>query len=477
MKQSWMFEAEDRPHFFIERFGFGHSGHMDVHVSNVEINTPEKSYTIQAGLLFVHQDKLWETVALLEDSSVTEAIDNETDECILQLRHDDEWIDLNKAQTWNISRSMELEGTEDNGHKRLQKIGFYYIFYAQCTPGIKVSFHMDALFKNGDHNFLSIGDAPLPSVYLVMSLLFLSAAVVWWWCLVKNLEHVQRVHWFMAVLVSVKTVALFAEAMHAYYMKRNGDTLTAWTAVTYAFLSLKGILLFSVLMLIGTGWSLLKPHLSQKDKSVLSLVLVLQVISNIAQIVEAETAVGTRAWVSWRDVLIIADVACCAAVLLPIVWSIRQLRVAAATDGKAFINLQKLTQFRSFYLLVICYIYVTRLALQLLRASLPYNGTWVAVAVSELAALGFFIATGYRFRPLPVNPYLEVPMHEDNLEEFALEDDEDDLDFQRDQRNDIHKFAYGAPVRTTASYSMKRQYAPERASYANTTSDSINSDL
>ncbi|CAI5729231.1 unnamed protein product [Peronospora destructor] len=480
MKQSWIFEAEDRPHFFIERFGVGPSGRMDVHVSNVEIKTPEKSHKIQAGLLFVHQDKLWETVALLEDSGGTQAIDKEMDECILQLRQDDRWIDLNNAQTWNISRSMEhveREGTEDSGHNGLQKVGFYYIFFAQCTPGMKVSFHMDAVFKNGAHNFLSIGDAPLPSVYLVMSLLFLSAAVVWWWCLGKNLEHVQRIHWFMAVLVSVKTVALFAEAMRAYYMKCNGDTLTAWTAVTYTVLSLKGILLFSVLMLIGTGWSLLKPHLSQKDKSVLSLVLVLQVVSNIAQIVEAETAVGTRAWVSWRDILIIADVACCAAVLFPVVWSIRQLRIAAATDGKAFINLQKLTQFRSFYLLVICYIYATRLALQLLRASLPYDATWVAVAVSELAALGFFIATGYRFRPLPVNPYLEVPMHEDDLEEFALGDDEDDLDFHSVQHNDIHRFAYGAPVRTKASYLMKRQYSPERGSYANKTSDSINSHL
>ena len=54
MKQSWTFKEEDRPHFFIERFGFGPSGHMDVHVSNVEIDAREKSQIVQAGLLFVH---------------------------------------------------------------------------------------------------------------------------------------------------------------------------------------------------------------------------------------------------------------------------------------------------------------------------------------------------------------------------------------------------------------------------------------
>ncbi|CAH0475453.1 unnamed protein product [Peronospora belbahrii] len=472
MKQSWIFTNEKRPYFFIERFGFGPNGHMDVRVSNIEIkNTTmlESSQPLQAGLLFVHQEDIWETMALLNDVNEDDELEDsltspETlDRCVLNLCPDDVWINFTDIQTWHLSLSVQLmrvdhgQGNDSRVNGPLET-GFYYLFYAQCPHGIDVSFHMDALFTNGDQEFLSIGDSPLPLVYLMMSVFFLSAAIIWWSCLVRHLQHVQRVHWLMAILVSVKTIALFAEAMRAYYMKRNGDTLTAWTAVTYTFMSLKGILLFSVLMLIGTGWSLLKPHLSQKDKSVLSLVLVLQVVSNVAQILEAETAVGTRAWVSWREILIVADIACCAAVLLPIVWSIRQLRVAAATDGKAFANLQKLTQFRSFYLFVICYIYMTRLVLQLLKASLPYDATWVAVAVSELAALIFFTTTGYRFRPLPLNPYLEVPMHEDDLEEFALEDDEDDLDVRSIQRSDIHKFAYGAPVKTKANCSIERQH-------------------
>ncbi|KAE8889286.1 hypothetical protein PF005_g7877 [Phytophthora fragariae] len=499
MKQSWVFEREDRSHFLIERFGFGPSGRMDVRVSDVAIDAPEASANdVQVGLLFVHQDELWETVALLDDvvgdvdlqaddpmmlATGQDADTQDKDKCALQLRRDSRWVDLTDARTWNVSRGAQhvaLDGPEGGGHNGPLQVGFYYIFYAQCTPGVQVSFHMDAMFKNGAKDFFSVGDAPLPVVYLTTSLLFLVAAVAWGWCLVMHRDFVQRVHWLMATLVGVKTVALFAEAMRAYYMRRNGDTLTAWTAVSYAFMSLKGLLLFSVLLLIGTGWSLLKPHLSQRDKSVLSLVLVLQVVSNTAQILEAETAVGTRAWVSWRDLLLFTDVACCAAVLLPIVWSIRQLRVAAATDGKAFDNLQKLTQFRSFYLLVISYIYVTRLVIQLLQASLPYDATWVAVAVGELAALAFFTITGYRFRPLPVNPYLEVPMHEDDLEEFALDDDEDDLDFRSIQRTDIRKFAYGAPVKTQASYSIKSKTgnpSPERANYAKKRSGSFNSDL
>lgn len=236
----------------------------------------------------------------------------------------------------------------------------------------------------------------------------------------------------MTVLVVFKTVSLFAESMRFYYMKTHGDTLTGWTAVYYVFVFLKSVTLFAVILLIGTGWSLLKPHLSSRDKSVISVVLALQVLSNTAMIALEESAVGTRSWVTWRDLLHLLDILCCFAILLPIVWSIKTLRQSAFTDGKAHINLQKLTQFRSFYLTVVTYIYFTRIALFLLTASLPYDATWVAVFLGEAASAAFFTITGYRFRPIMQNPYLEVATHHiEALDEFSIDDSDDDLEIQQ----------------------------------------------
>lgn len=236
----------------------------------------------------------------------------------------------------------------------------------------------------------------------------------------------------MTVLIVFKTVSLFAEAMRFYYMKTHGDTLTGWTEVYYVFVFLKGVTLFAVIVLIGTGWSLLKPHLSSRDKSVISVVLVLQVVSNTAMIALEESSVGTRSWVTWRDLLHLLDLLCCFAILLPIVWSIKTLRQSAFTDGKAHINLQKLTQFRSFYLTVVTYLYFTRIALFLLTASLPYDATWVAVFLGEMASAAFFSVTGYRFRPIVQNPYLEVATHHiESLDEFSLDDSDDDLEIQQ----------------------------------------------
>lgn len=46
--------------------------------------------------------------------------------------------------------------------------------------------------------------------------------------------------------------------------------------------------------------------------------------------------------------------------------SIRHLQEASQTDGKAAINLRKLKLFRHFYMIVVCYIYFTRIIVHML---------------------------------------------------------------------------------------------------------------
>jgi hypothetical protein len=61
----------------------------------------------------------------------------------------------------------------------------------------------------------------------------------------------------------------------------------------------------------------------------------LQVFAEIAIIVLDEFTPAQRSWFAWRDVMHFLDIACCAAILFPIVWRIKHLREAAMTDGKA----------------------------------------------------------------------------------------------------------------------------------------------
>jgi hypothetical protein len=62
---------------------------------------------------------------------------------------------------------------------------------------------------------------------------------------------------------------------------------------------------------------------------------------------DPDTHLASQGWLTWRDLLHLMDIACCCAILFPIVWSIKHLRDAAGTDGKAGRNLERLRLFRT----------------------------------------------------------------------------------------------------------------------------------
>ncbi len=97
-------------------------------------------------------------------------------------------------------------------------------------------------------------------------------------------------------------------------------------------------MMFVVILLIGMGWSLMKPFLSEHDKKIFLVVIPLQVLDNIALIIVEDSAPGSAGWFAWKDVFRVVDLICCGAVMIPIVWSIRHLREAAHVDGQGNIS-------------------------------------------------------------------------------------------------------------------------------------------
>ncbi|ETV69062.1 hypothetical protein, variant [Aphanomyces astaci] len=372
LKQKWSFTEETRRQFLIERFGFDVGGHMDV-----QVEIPHLSQAPRSSLLFVHEDELVEDAAAYFTQPYNE------DLCLLDNQTATDRMDFADNTTWHLSHTVATPG-------------FYYLLFAHCgDTDTSLTFSMDASFLNPNANYLSSGDALVPLIYLLTSVIFGTGVVLWARTLHRNALHIHHIHHMMTGLLLLKVVSTFCESMRFFYMKSHGDTLTSWNVVFYIFMFLKGMAMFVVILLIGTGWSILKQHLNRTEKRIVFVVLLLQVANNVAVVVLQESSVGTQAWVRWRDAMHLLDILCCCAILFPIVWSIRQLRETAQVDGKAQINLRKLTQFRGFYVAVVTYVYFTRIALYLLAASLPYTMTWVTVAVAEVAALAFYAYTGY----------------------------------------------------------------------------------
>ena len=105
-------------------------------------------------------------------------------------------------------------------------------------------------------------------------------------------------------------------------------------------------MLFTLIILIGTGWSFFKPYLQGKEKKVLIVFIPLQVLDNIATVVIDETGPYAKDWISWNQVFLLVYMICCCAILFPIIWFINNLHQDAHTDGKAVVNLMNLTLFR-----------------------------------------------------------------------------------------------------------------------------------
>lgn len=315
---------------------------------------------------------------------------------------------------------------------KVSESNLFTLVFANCIPNLKVSMNVHSVMynfipKTTTFDFLSAGKTSLPSIYFIFFLIYLFLGAVWIRTLYKKRLSVHRIHFFMLAVVILKAFNLLFEAEDKSYIKRTGSA-HGWDVLFYIFSFLKGITLFILIVLIGTGWSFLKPYLQDKEKKVLIVVIPLQVVSNIAQVVIDEAGPFGENLYTWKQVFLVVDIICCCAVLFPIVWSIKKLREAARTDGKAAVNLMKLTLFRHYYVVVICYIYFTRVVVYALESITSYKYEWTGVVASELATLGFYVFTGYNFRPKMHNPYLAIDDEEEEAAAEALKlDDEFEL--------------------------------------------------
>ena len=65
---------------------------------------------------------------------------------------------------------------------------------------------------------------------------------------------------------------------------------------SFSLCSMKGLLLFCVIILLATGWSYLKSYLTDRDKSLLVACVTVQCLVNVAMVVVGEMPEGEAHW-------------------------------------------------------------------------------------------------------------------------------------------------------------------------------------
>ncbi|KAL9225437.1 hypothetical protein vseg_001364 [Gypsophila vaccaria] len=311
--------------------------------------------------------------------------------------------------------------TRFNQSVSIHNPNLYALVFANCIPNLQISMDVHSSMYNFNpktltRDYLSAGKSNLPAIYFSLSIIYVTLSLIWVYVIYVKRVVVYRIHFFMLAVLILKVLNLLCEAEDKNFVKKTGSA-HGWDVLFYIFSFLKGISLFTLIVLIGTGWSFLKPFLQDKEKRVLMIVIPLQVVSNVAQVVIDETGPYGQDSEVWKEVFVVIDLVCCCAILFPIVWSIEHLREGANTDGKAKVILMKLRLFRHYYVVVICYIYFTRVIVYGLETITSYRYQWTSVVAGELGTLLFYVFTGYNFRPKLHNPYFLVG--DDEEEEAA----------------------------------------------------------
>ncbi|XP_064891297.1 protein GPR107 isoform X2 [Columba livia] len=220
--------------------------------------------------------------------------------------------------------------------------GLYSLYFHKCVAdngpaNDQQLFSLDIeITEKNPESYLSAGEIPLPKLYISMAIFFFLSGTAWIHILRKRSNDVFKIHWLMAALPFTKSLSLVFHAIDYHYISSQGFPIEGWAVVYYITHLLKGALLFITIALIGTGWAFIKHILSDKDKKIFMIVIPLQVLANVAYIIIESTEEGTTEYGLWKEILFLVDLLCCGAILFPVVWSIRHLQEASATDGKAW---------------------------------------------------------------------------------------------------------------------------------------------
>ncbi|EFJ50954.1 hypothetical protein VOLCADRAFT_80028 [Volvox carteri f. nagariensis] len=385
-----------------DAFGFAEGGKLDITIRDIAL------YRLHGSVDTIDSEKFGFFLSPVEADAALEQELADDAGCIL-----DQVTNLFTFKDSSVQNVINGNLTEFSFHFVVQNGGLFYLYFANCEEDTPVSFtsiiEMYNLNSKGSKDYLSVGDTSLDAVYWVSAMfaLFTLSTIAWAVWVYRNKQYAQKVHYFMFALGCFKAMTLLSQALMVYYIERTGSA-DGWNIVYYIFTFFRGILFFTVVVLIGTGWSYMKPFLGEKEARIIMIVIPLQVFANIAIIITEEESPSVKDWFTWRDVFHLVDIICCCAILFPIVWSIKHLREASQTDGKAARNLERLTLFRQFYVMVVVYIYVTRIVVYLLKSTMQYEFSWVSTAVEELVTLAFYVWTATKFRPTNENPYLKL---------------------------------------------------------------------
>ncbi|EGD75253.1 hypothetical protein PTSG_12506 [Salpingoeca rosetta] len=425
---------ESRRYFIISSFGLLQGGSITIQVSDVHLKKPVEAvgFTVHRNMeaAIEYTMDMQDTCIFSDDAIVDERsmrfpfTISDTDQYTGWGTPLDDlaYVNVEASTVDNTTVQQVVLSLNDKAGEDIYTVAFHICAFG--PPAIDAEIRM--IEVNPGPDYLGAGLRQLPIVYGTTAALFGVAAVAWAYILWRNRSsmYLYKIHYMMLALVCFKVLSSTFHAVDYHFISTRGTPDEGWAITYYVINFARGMLLFLTVLLVGVGYGFIKRVLSSKEKRLFMIVLPLQVFANVAAIVLEEAAEGSRERSAWRAIGFTIDLICCGAILFPIVWSIDHLQSAAEIDGKAAVSLQKLRLFRRFYVLMIGYIYLTRIIIYFMASTVPFRYRWVTSLLTELLTLGMYMVTGSMFSPHEGNDYVRLARadeEDEQAESYELE--------------------------------------------------------
>ncbi|KAM2530608.1 hypothetical protein EV2_028891 [Malus domestica] len=240
--------SDSRPMILFEKFRFTHTGHVSIHVSQVSVTSKLNNIEPSClGFFLLFEESLLQVLVKIQQNPQL---------CVLDSRyitHLFNFKELSPPPLASFNHSYPISAPNE-----------YSLFFANCAPDTTVSLLVRTevynLDPDGSRDYLSAGLTHLPSLFSVFFLAYLVFVGFWVYLCYTNKRSVHRIHLMIGALLLMKALNLICATEDKHYVKVTG-TAHGWDVLFYIFQFLRVILFFTVIVLIGTGWSFLKPFL------------------------------------------------------------------------------------------------------------------------------------------------------------------------------------------------------------------------
>ncbi|VAH65718.1 unnamed protein product [Triticum turgidum subsp. durum] len=214
------FKDDSRGTILFEKFGFSHRGSVSIALTGAKVVSKlAKPEPAQLGFFLLSDEALFE--AIYEQPPPTDLNPNPDPNtgCVLNSRYVIPLFTFGDLDaTGNYSKTFPVSHPDE-----------YSLFFANCAPETAVTMEVRTDMYNtnpdGTKDYLSVGQAPVPTIYAFFALGYVAFLAAWLYLtLYHNRLSAHRIHHLMSCLLLARMLYCISAAEDQHYIRVAGSS-------------------------------------------------------------------------------------------------------------------------------------------------------------------------------------------------------------------------------------------------------------